>query len=715
MDVFGDYYTGEDLRRLNQCRVFLRVSCLSEISTTDGSKISVEAWHGIPSENRWNEYEWPRRQTSLSHEWWDLWRRALQRFFCTPERKLRKDLGYPCKHPKQWRWYYSKQEDAIYHKEGCVWQGYSRWAMSRVTRRQLKPQYQRRAKRDSPPTDIQPVTILTRTSSMLVRMDGKPLPEVGLDCSAITDPRILAPDLVHDWEMTNGNIEDIASAIENGTCLVVSDGSFKEGRCTAAFTLRCLESQAQMVGVNALPGPLELSDSFRGELSGIVGALEVVRWLMATRNKVSGSIILSLDGESAIRKANDSQNRLRPNQASFDLLQKIREQLKTLSVEVDWKWVKGHQTGKNRSVESQLNTLCDDTAKEYWAHMQKCNGWKTSASFNEGWQVWLGSDKLTSISVEGIYDWTILFDPELSPQQYWEEKHQIPHEVFHDVDWDAVGRANRSQHPERQRWLAKFLSGFLGTNQREHFRGAIDNPSCPRCGAAVEDGRHVLQCHGHDAKSIWEAGMTNLTTTMTALETMPAIQEVMTFNLRSWFYGRTLANVSTRSKSLRKVILGQHRIGWNNLMYGRAHYLWIREQMKYYERIGSSRSPKRWLTAILKCLWTTAWDMWQHRNHVKFKLENTHSSPKIVYLRTRIEKLALSANPDWTDNDKKMLNFTQAQLAQWTESELCARIASIEAIRRRVRLRVRKTQHQAKQMREFMSSWLNTGSGLARK
>lgn len=68
MDVFGAHYTGEDLRRLNHCRMFLRVTCLSEISRADGSKISFDAWNGFPSESQWNAYEWPRRQSHISKD-----------------------------------------------------------------------------------------------------------------------------------------------------------------------------------------------------------------------------------------------------------------------------------------------------------------------------------------------------------------------------------------------------------------------------------------------------------------------------------------------------------------------------------------------------------------------------------------------------------------------------------------------------------------------
>jgi hypothetical protein len=43
---------------------------------------------------------------------------------------------------------------------------------------------------------------------------------------------------------------------------------------------------------------------------------------------------------------------------------------------------------------------------------------------------------------------------------------------------------------------------------------------------------------------------------------------------------------------------------------------WQTTQQIYFSRIGSSRSSKRWIIALIQKLWEVAWNMWEHRNGI---------------------------------------------------------------------------------------------------
>ena len=49
-----------ELKMLNECRMFLRVTFLSEIATADGLMIEGWAWRGFKSSLTINQYIWPR-------------------------------------------------------------------------------------------------------------------------------------------------------------------------------------------------------------------------------------------------------------------------------------------------------------------------------------------------------------------------------------------------------------------------------------------------------------------------------------------------------------------------------------------------------------------------------------------------------------------------------------------------------------------------------
>ena len=46
---------------------------------------------------------------------------------------------------------------------------------------------------------------------------------------------------------------------------------------------------------------------------------------------------------------------------------------------------------------------------------------------------------------------------------------------------------------------------------------------------------------------------------------------------------------------------------------------WARAQQEYYQWIGSRRTGKRWVIALIKKLWQIAWDLWDNRNEFLHK------------------------------------------------------------------------------------------------
>jgi hypothetical protein len=46
------------------------------------------------------------------------------------------------------------------------------------------------------------------------------------------------------------------------------------------------------------------------------------------------------------------------------------------------------------------------------------------------------------------------------------------------------------------------------------------------------------------------------------------------------------------------------------------HVGWAEVQDTYYRHIGSQRSGKRWLIALINKVWLTSWDLWEDRNGV---------------------------------------------------------------------------------------------------
>jgi hypothetical protein len=111
--------------------MFLHVTFLSEIATSDGIMLEGWAWHGFKTPIRINHYIWPRCPNRLSPNHWKLWQRALRVTFTTQlgesERTLRVSMGnwIACTRDL-WKWFYSAADDRIYQHQPLGWTVYSK-------------------------------------------------------------------------------------------------------------------------------------------------------------------------------------------------------------------------------------------------------------------------------------------------------------------------------------------------------------------------------------------------------------------------------------------------------------------------------------------------------------------------------------------------------------------------------------------------------------
>ena len=67
----------DDLRILNECRMFLQVVTLSDLCSACGKYLLLSTYEGEPTEHNLHHYIWPRHQKQLSQEHLDLWQKTL--------------------------------------------------------------------------------------------------------------------------------------------------------------------------------------------------------------------------------------------------------------------------------------------------------------------------------------------------------------------------------------------------------------------------------------------------------------------------------------------------------------------------------------------------------------------------------------------------------------------------------------------------------------
>jgi hypothetical protein len=88
------------------------------------------------------------------------------------------------------------------------------------------------------------------------------------------------------------NMDHIIHGIQNGTAVLVTDGSFKDGLGTAAFALCAdLIDQDGVDAVNMTPGsPIDI-DPYRAELAGIYGCIRLISLVTKKYNVTPGKLM----------------------------------------------------------------------------------------------------------------------------------------------------------------------------------------------------------------------------------------------------------------------------------------------------------------------------------------------------------------------------------------------------------------------------------------
>jgi hypothetical protein len=329
---------GNELKQLNECRMFLNVDTLSDIATANGSEITINAWEGQKEDRGGSQYQWPRTQRALSAEHWKLWRRTLTQMFLAtgPPRKLQEKLHTWHKGlPTKWKWYFSPEEDRLYAKEGLMWRVYRRHLV-RTSPRQGRSKYSKTEQHvQQPPKTMLLASVLKQGSLFILQSSGDAtvnLPDPILILELVSFDQVRRQrEKLDQWAITEITMTDegkgIAQAIKNGTAIAVSDGSYKDGKGTAAFILEISDNfneKDRMVGVNSIPGETEDQSSYRSKIGGVSGIVETVGILCSLHTIQAGAIEVGLDGEQAMKTIFGNWP-LHPKQPDYDLLKDLRE------------------------------------------------------------------------------------------------------------------------------------------------------------------------------------------------------------------------------------------------------------------------------------------------------------------------------------------------------------------------------------------------------
>ncbi len=691
-------WKGHELKKLNECRMYLEVTTLAEITSVDGKNIKEMSWTGKKDKNKCNQYQWPRSPPSLPARHWQIWRKALRECFIHPMKTDARELQMPLGDWEKdvtatWQWFYSDEDDSLYKREGLLW--YEFRPQQRRRRRQPDRQYEivLSTQREVPTEllcfadaqDNDGLAILTSTSQSSIPERSALLNQ---DLSSLTLESLRQEQnkkdkwAIAEWDCKHTIATRVAEDIKNGTATAVSDGSFKNENGTSAF-LVCAEDDSQrIIGVNAVPGACKEQSAYRSELAGISGILMVLDILCKKFQITSGAIEIGLDGQQALIAASEEWP-LNIAQPDFDLLKDIRAKAKKLPLKIKWHWIKGHQDDsidyQHLDSWAKNNVQADTMAKLYWNHCEKHGKRLPNQEFgDEGWTYRYNTSKRSRFTKKDIYE--ELFGD--TTRDHWINKQQITVDQIHSIDWDNCERAIKRLPFSRQLWLSKHASGHCAVGRMMKMRKHWEHSMCPRCLQDNETTEHVLLCQDPRATEHFERLSTKLDQDLVTMETAPELRRTIIRKITNWRRRRRVTAQVTNKYGEREASEHQDQIGWTNFMLGRMAPEWAAAQQYYYDWLGRRKTGRRWLVAITVKLLNLSWDMWDHRNKI---LHSSVHPWKLVTVRradTKIDEEYEQGYTNLMQSDYKWLKQplrTVKKLSiehklQWIESVRLARI-----------------------------------------
>ena len=678
-------YRKKELQQLNLIRMMLQVVTISDIATSDGRRISYEAYHLIQGNGLRTQYTWPRKPP-LEPWMKRIWNRALQVAIID---QLSPPLSRNIKHslrvsnwiiPQiQWHSYIHLESNCLYCRSPRGWdiyfQGLRHNRHPRFFPRNMTVPFLPEGDthlvslaRNGPQRNVESRSIFLTTDEVRDNFSDNPADydyefihdafEEAIGCRRILIDHIDVPD---------DECEAIAQSIREGSARAVSDGSYYEQYKigASAFVISAFphdegktDNNTQLWGKNWVPGNPSIQSAYRSELAGIIGVLSTLEFIVNHFHIETGSITLALDGESALKAARGDW-KLQIQRPDFDFLQEIHNRVHLLPIHINWYWVRGHQddyvTYSQLDWWAQRNSDVDEIAKQFALQCYHASTPQTPIRlFHETWSMTTNNVKESSISKNSMYEAIV----QSKIIRYWETHHDTPINKVSEVDWESGSKAIKRLPLSKQRWAAKFASGSIGNNHMRAKRGEIVSPQCQLCNASIEKSSHILCCPNQDATifatdNIQDKMQTAFDSTSTPDYISKAILKIL-LDLRR---GRPIRPSDFDIPELQSAIQSQQdNIGWTNFLLGKWSLRWRHVIQSYYDSISSKCSAKRWVTAIIHKLLLVSWDSWDFRNNKINEPQGINDTHQHNRLNAQIQEAFLATTEGMHPSSHHLIN-----------------------------------------------------------
>ena len=682
MEIFSHGgYSDKELTQLNRCRLYYRITTVSDIADGLGNSLSIRWLTRLPPTHP-SRYKWPTQGNPTRSDW-ELWDAALRTTICDRELSLRDKLGDWHNEPVHTEWEFLISDDVLYRRMEVGWMEYQP-SSQRSRRGQWFNLEDSRFINELPNTQFQHTAgwisngrIWTSGTRNVIDHAPRnmPLPKTWVDlirshphaswiCSWMSLPECPTACAMHMYQ---------------GKAICVSDGSFDDtwDMCTAAWVVD-MGPAGEAKGGGVVPSPPGQSSAYRGELGGLIGLVTLVWSIeqMVPPGKPY-NLKVACDGKSALVKAFlTSRDQFNSRQKSFDLISNIIAMRDSLRANIEPVHVYGHQDdlGLQLTHLETLNVRMDMLAKEILQESVKQDLDRTySLPINT-----LGIVQVDYVDIPITSNLASTLQFHIRKEKimkWWARKHRFRQGISaEDIDWNVLQRTSKEQSFAMGRFVSKWTSHHIAVGRTMGIRKARDSDECPCCGEENETTIHVLRCQCIESRRQWRKGIKTVSKWMTGANTDPEIHAAIFFALRRYNkegqYYNTYVDPNLPRGELRECVIAQSDIGWTGFLEGLLSPQWAKLQQKYYRRIGSKRSGTRWAITLSLTLWRLIFSMWDHRNFVLFGKGKVDEISGIAKVKTAIQQEQQIGIGELDRSFVPYINITQSSFSKMKAIDL---------------------------------------------
>ena len=489
MELIVHKLSRSELRDINAVRMFLQVSMLSEIITTNGKLIGITHQSGFPPflQQANSLPNWPR-QPNPSPRAWSRWRRVIRTI--SHGRKLKEPLGpWLLPAPTTWKFFTSNEiPHHLLQRSGSQWLAHKQisgrhWALHRRDGRHVLP-----------PLNPQPAQVSINAHYIVTEglNHSPPTPRTFPTSSSWADHLKDHTQTTHEWDLHY----ELESSDQN-LCLATDEGASR-GRGYFGWVIVTPHSHLWQ-GSGILPTLSSQLNSLRPESMSYLAALEFLRaYTDQHRTSIRCNINHISDNSTLIRRLHryNSQQSDSPSsitRSDMDVQLQIEASLEELHssqhISITSEHIKSHQDSKIGPLtwKASLNVTADHLA-DTASHLPKPRDIPLPAS---GVSIWESEQQVTrNIKQHIIQCWsTRKYFDYLRTKYSWSQHH------ISTIDFTSSPHNDLSL--SERIFLASFSHQWLPLQVTLHKRKNVPLPLFALC--ALELRKRICTSHSVEA------------------------------------------------------------------------------------------------------------------------------------------------------------------------------------------------------------------------